>query len=267
MSTTANRTPIIVNHEEWLAARRALLRNEKAFTKQREALTAERGEMPWERVEKEYVFDGPDGRVTLAELFDGRNQLVIYHFMFGPGWGEGCVGCSFLCDGIDGTLPHLHAHDVSLVAVARAPLAEFAPFKKRMGWKFPWVSAQGSDFNYDYHVSFTPEEMASGRGIYNFEEGPAEIDELSGSSVFVRNAQGEIFHTYSAYARGNEKLLAAYHFLELTPAGRNEHGPRGNLSDWVRHHDRYDAGGTVARTGRYVPAQESSPAVCGCGTE
>ncbi len=265
MNMTTIHTPKIVSHEAWLAARRALLLKEKALTKQREALTTERSEMPWERVEKEYAFDGPKGRVTLAELFDGRSQLIIYHFMFGPGWGEGCVGCSFLCDGIDGALPHLHAHDVSLVVVARAPLAEFAPFKERMGWKFPWVSAHGSDFNYDYHVSFTPEQMASGRVIYNFAEGPAEIDELSGSSTFVRNAEGEIFHTYSAYARGDEQLLTAYHYLEMTPKGRNEPGPRGNLSDWVRHHDRYDAGGTVAPTGRYVPAEESAPAACGCG--
>jgi predicted dithiol-disulfide oxidoreductase (DUF899 family) len=265
-TTTESIAPKIVSPEEWLAARRDLLRKEKSFTRQREALTAERLQLPWVRVEKEYVFDSSDGRVTLADLFDGRSQLIIYHFMFGPGWGEGCVGCSFLCDGIDGALPHLHAHDVSLVAVARAPLAELTKFKERMGWKFPWVSSHGSDFNFDYHVSFTPEQMASGRGFYNFTDDALEIDELSGTSVFVRNAQGEIFHTYSAYARGDEQLLMAYHYLEMTPKGRNEHGPRGNLSDWVRHHDRYEAGGTVARTGRYIPAEESSPTGCGCGT-
>ena len=261
-TTTTIHAPKIVSHEEWLAARRELLRKEKAFTRQRDALTAERGELPWERVEKEYVFDGPNGRETLADLFDGRSQLIIYHFMFGPGWGEGCVGCSFLCDGIDSVLPHLNAHDVSLVVVSRAPLAEIEPFKKRMGWKFKWVSSHGTDFNYDYHVSFTPEEMARGRGFHNFEEDEIDIEEISATSVFVRNGQGEIFHTYSAYARGDEQLLLTYHYLELTPKGRNEPGPRGNLSDWVRHHDRYGAGGTVAATGRYEPAETTA---CGCG--
>jgi predicted dithiol-disulfide oxidoreductase (DUF899 family) len=259
-----SKTPEIVSHQEWLAARRALLRKEKAFTHQREALTAERMQLPWERVEKEYAFEGPEGRITLADLFDGRGQLIIYHFMFGPGWKEGCVGCSLLCDGMDGALPHLRAHDVSLAVVSRAPLAELMRFRQRMGWKFPWVSSHDSDFNHDYHVSFTSEQMAAGRGQYNFEEDDLEIDELSGTSVFTRNPQGEIFHTYSAYARGDEQLLTVYHYLELTPLGRNEHGPRGNLSDWVRHHDRYGAGGTVAGTGRYLPPDEALRTDCGC---
>lgn len=266
-TTTETQAPQILGHQQWLAARRALLRKEKAFTRQREALTAERMQLPWERVEKEYVFDGPDGRLSLADLFDGRSQLLIYHFMFGPGWKEGCVGCSFLCDGIDGALPHLHAHDVSLVVVSRAPLDELTPFKERMGWKFPWLSSQNSDFNYDYHVSFTPDQMAGGRGLYNFEEADLDIDELSGTSVFARNAQGEIFHTYSAYARGDEQLLLAYHYLEMTPLGRNEPGPRRNLSDWVRHHDRYNAGGSVSKTGRYMPVEETPRTACGCGAE
>ncbi|MEO7319519.1 MAG: thioredoxin family protein [Chthoniobacteraceae bacterium] len=266
MKTTSLKQPKIVTRDEWFAARKQLLNKEKQWTRMREELTAQRGELPWVKVEKPYVFAGPAGPETLADLFDGRSQLIVYHFMFGPGWDEGCVGCSFLADNIDGARPHLEAHDVTLVVVSRAPLTELEAFKQRMGWKFKWVSSDGSDFNYDFHVSFTKEDMARGKGIYNFEESKLEIDELSGTSVFTRDERGDVFHTYSAYARGDEQLLVAYDYLEMTPKGRNEHGPRGNLSDWVRHHDRYEADGFVDATGRYQAADQTE-AACGCGAD
>jgi len=230
----------VVSREDWLAARKALLAKEKALTKARDELSRERRELPWVKLEKDYVFEGPHGKETLADLFAGRSQLVVDHFMLGPGWNEGCVGCSFGADHIDGSLVHLEHHDVSVVAVSRAPLPEIEAFKKRMGWRFKWVSSFGSDFNYDFHVSFRPEELAKGKVYYNYELCDAGIDELPGTSVFYRDESGDIFHTYSTYARGSEVLLGTYHLLDLTPKGRNETGPRHNLTDWVRHHDRYD---------------------------
>ncbi|HEY5893693.1 MAG TPA: thioredoxin family protein [Chthoniobacterales bacterium] len=247
----------IVSPEEWLAARKELLSKEKEFTRFRDRLTAERRELPWVRVEKNYIFDGPEGRVTLADLFEGRSQLIVYHFMFGPGWEEGCVGCSFLADHLEGALMHLQHHDVSLAVVSRAPLREIEAFKRRMEWDFKWVSSFWSDFNFDFYVSFTKEEAAKGKVYYNYALRDFQVEELSGTSVFYRDEHGEIFHTYSAYARGDEQLLGAYHFLELTPKGRNETGPSFDLTDWVRHHDRYGAGGSVDSTGRYVAAKES----------
>ena len=241
----------IVSRDDWLAARKTLLAKEKELTRLRDRLSAERRALPWVKVEKEYVFDTPDGRRTLAELFDGRSQLVVDHFMLGPGWTEGCVGCSFGADHIDGALVHLEHHDVTVVAVSRAPLAEIEAFKRRMGWRFKWVSSHGSDFNYDYHVSFTPDDIAKGTVYYNYRTIEASIDELPGLSVFHKDAAGDIFHTYSTYARGAEELLGTYMVLDLTPKGRDETGPNRNLSDWVRHHDRYDDDGFVDRTGRY----------------
>ena len=241
----------VVSRAEWLIARRALLEKEKALTRKRDALSAERRALPWVRIEKEYTFDTPEGRRTLADLFDGRSQLIVKHFMFAPGWGEGCVGCSFESDHVEGALVHLENHDVSYVAVSRAPLAEIEPFRRRMGWRFRWVSSDGGDFNYDFHVSFTDEEMAAGRAYYNYRVDDVPAEELSGFSVFLRNASGEVFHTYSAYGRGAEEVLGTYMLLDLTPKGRNE-SPRGNLTDWVRHHDRYDGAGHVDRGGRYV---------------
>jgi predicted dithiol-disulfide oxidoreductase (DUF899 family) len=246
----------VVSREEWLTARRALLEKEKAQTRMRDALAAERRALPWVRIEKEYVFDTRDGRKTLADLFDGRSQLIVKHFMLAPGWGEGCVGCSFECDHVEGALVHLENHDVSYVAVARAPLPEIEAFRKRMGWRFRWVSSFGSDFNYDLHVSFTPEEVAAGRGFYNYRLDEVTVEELSGFSVFYKNEQGEVFHTYSAYGRGAEEVLGTYMLLDLTPKGRNE-SPRGDLTDWVRHHDRYDSGGHVGASGRYVAPGEA----------
>jgi predicted dithiol-disulfide oxidoreductase (DUF899 family) len=249
----------IVPPEDWLAARRALLEKEKALTRMRDALSAERRALPWVRIEKEYVFETLDGRKTLADLFDGRSQLIVKHFMFAPGWGEGCVGCSFESDHVEGALVHLENHDVSYVAASRAPLAELEPFRRRMGWRFRWVSSAGSDFNYDFHVSFTPDEMAKGKGFYNYRMDDIPVEELSGFSVFFKNDRGEVFHTYSAYGRGAEEVLGTYMLLDLTPKGRNEPGPNHDLTDWVRHHDRYGGGGHVEGSGRYVAPEAGGP--------
>ena len=228
----------VVSRDEWLAARRRLLGKEKEFTRLRDQLSAERRELPWVQVEKEYVFDGPDGRNTLADLFDGRSQLMVYHFMFGPGWEQGCPSCSFVSDHIDGANWHLPHRDVTLLAVSRAPLAEIEAFKQRMGWRFKWVSSYGSDFNHDFHVSFTKEELAKGKVDYNYDlvEG---YDELPGLSVFYKDPSGAIFHTYSVYARGLDMLIGAYNYLDLAPKGRDEAALPWTMA-WVRHHDRYD---------------------------
>jgi predicted dithiol-disulfide oxidoreductase (DUF899 family) len=249
----------VVSREEWLAERKALLVKEKEFTRLRDQLSAERRELPWVKVEKSYIFDGPNGNETLADLFGGHTQLIVKHFMLGPQWSEGCVGCSFEVDHVEGALPHLEHHDVGYVVVSRAPLAKIEAFKKRMGWHFKWVSSHGSDFNYDYHVSFTPDEIARGEAYYNYETRKIGIDELSGRSVFYKDDNGEIFHTYSAYARGGESFLGTYAFLDITPKGRNETGPNQNLTDWVRHHDRYDDGGFLDPTGRHRPTVDGEP--------
>jgi predicted dithiol-disulfide oxidoreductase (DUF899 family) len=256
--------PKVVSRDEWLAARKELLGREKALTTARDALSAARRALPWVKVEKTYVFDTPSGRKMLAELFDGRSQLIIKHFMLGPDWEEGCVGCSFEMDHVEAALQHIEQHDVRVVAVARAPLAKIEAFRKRMGWRFTWVSSADSDFNFDYHVSFTPEQMAAGEVVYNYRKDKAVSNELSGLSVFIRNEAGEVFHTYSAFGRGAEEVLGTYMLLDLTPKGRNENGPRFNLTDWVRHHDRYGAGGHVDHTGRYRAAAEEPVSACGC---
>ena len=248
----------VVSRDEWLAARKAHLVKEKELTRLRDQLSAERRELPWVKIEKRYVFDGPHGKETLADLFDGRSQLIIKHFMLGPGWKEGCVGCSFEVDHIEGALVHLEHHDVSYVAVSRAPLPEIEAFKKRMGWRFKWVSSYGSDFNYDFHVSFKREEIEKGKAYYNYEIRKVGIDELSGRSVFCKDADGDVFHTYSSYGRGGDLMLGTYNILDLMPKGRNETGPNHNMTDWVRHHDRYDSGGFVAPTGRHVPTDGSA---------
>jgi predicted dithiol-disulfide oxidoreductase (DUF899 family) len=229
----------VVSHDEWLAARKELLRKEKEFTRLRDRLSAERRALPWVKVNKSYVFEGPDGPETLADLFDGQNQLVVKHFMFGPDWSEGCIGCSFELDHTMGALMHLRHHGVAYAVVARAPLAKTEPFRRRMGWDVKWVSSYGNDFNYDFNVSFTPEQLASGQVTYNYDTRPAMGDELSGRSVFYRDADGQIFHTYSSYGRGGELFLGSYAFLDIVPNGRDE-TINGNLSDWVRHHDRYE---------------------------
>jgi len=221
------------------------------LTRRRDEVSAARRELPWVKVDKSYVFEGPNGKETLADLFGGRSQLIVKHFMFGPGWKEGCVGCSFHSDHIDGTLPHLAQRDVTLLAVSRAPFAEIEAFKRRMGWRFKWVSSYGSDFNYDFHVSFTQDDLAKGEVYYNYELRKLQSEEMSGISVFYKDPAGDILHTYSSYARGGEMFLGTYNYLDLTPKGRNETGPNHNLADWVRHHDRYGAEGYVDPTGRY----------------
>ena len=228
----------VVSQEEWLAARKRLLSKEKEFTRLRDQLAAERRALPWVKVEKDYVFDGPDGQETLADLFDGRSQLLVYHFMFGPGWEQGCPSCSFLSDHIDGTNWHLPQRDVTLVAVSRAPLAQIEAFKKRMGWRFKWVSSYGNDFNRDFHVSFTPEEMAQGKVYYNYAMTEFDSEEAPGISAFYQDPGGAIFHTYSAYARGLDMLIGAYNYLDLAPKGRDEAALPWTMA-WVRHHDRY----------------------------
>jgi predicted dithiol-disulfide oxidoreductase (DUF899 family) len=231
----------VVSQEEWLAARRALLVKEKEATRLRDTLNAERLALPWVKVDKEYVFDTPTGKQTLADLFEGRSQLMIYHFMLGPGWKAGCPGCSFLADHLGGALPHLEHHDVTMLVVSRAPLAEIEVYKARMGWRFPWVSAFGSDFNYDYHVSFTKDALARGKVSYNFTEIPVPADstetELFGLSAFYKDASGDIFHTYSSYARGAEEVIGTLMILDRAPKGRNEK----STMDFVRRHDEYDA--------------------------
>jgi predicted dithiol-disulfide oxidoreductase (DUF899 family) len=232
--------PKIVSRDEWLAARRQLLEREKQVTRKVDQLSADRRKMPWVKIDKEYVFDTPQGKKTLSDLFDGRSQLFVYHFMFGPESNEGCVGCSFFSDHVDGPNLHLAHHDLTFVAVSRAPLAKLEAYKKRMGWQFPWVSSLGSDFNYDFHVSFTKEEVAKGKAFYNFEMSDVSMEDLHGTSVFVKDDSGAIYHTYSSYGRGDERGLGAYMFLDLTPNGRNENGPNFNLTDWVRRHDKYE---------------------------
>jgi predicted dithiol-disulfide oxidoreductase (DUF899 family) len=241
----------IVSREDWLIARKELLAKEKEFTRRRDQLAAERRALPWVKVDKTYVFDGPEGRETLADLFGGRSQLIIKHFMFGPGWSEGCVGCSFELDHIDNILAHLAQRDVTYVAVSRAPLVDIEAFKQRMGWEVKWVSSYGSDFNYDYHVSFKPDEVAKGYAYYNYQMQKINGEEFSGRSVFCKDSNGDVFHTYSSFARGGEDMLTTYRLLDVVSMGRNETGPRHNLTDWVRHHDRYDAGGLVDAIGRY----------------
>ena len=239
MTRTTIETHEIVSRDQWLAARRKLLAREKELMRQNDELAAERRALPWVEVGKTYVFDGPGGRETLADLFGGRSQLIVYHFMFAPGQKEGCVGCSFVADHIDGAAPHVSARDISLVVCSRAPLAELEAFRRRMGWRFKWVSSYGSDFNSDFNVSFTRDDLAKGPTYYNFEKRTSQTEgEAPGLSVFYKDATGTIFHTYSAYARGLEVLDGAYHFIDLAPKGRDEERLPFPGS-WWRHHDRY----------------------------
>lgn len=240
----------IVSQAEWIEASRALLAEEKAWTRERDRLAEKRRALPWVKMAKEYTFEGPDGPVSLANLFDGRSQLIVYHFMFAPDWEEGCTGCSFLSDQVDGARRHFEHNDVTWVAVSRAPIEKLEAYRKRMGWRFPWVSSRGNDFNSDFHVSYTDEERRNGV-FYNFQQQPdPEISELPGASVFFRDEDGAIYHTYSSYARGNETALPVYGWLDMVPKGRNE-GDGGNLGDWVRRHDSYPDDG---RTGAAAPA-------------
>jgi predicted dithiol-disulfide oxidoreductase (DUF899 family) len=241
----------VVSRNEWLAARTALLAKEKAFTKMRDQLSAEQRALPWVRVEKEYIFEGPAGKVTLAQLFNGRSQLFVKHFMMGPGQTRQCVGCSFEVDHLEGLLVHLENHDLSYVAVARAPIEEIEALRENMGWRFTWVSSYHSDFNYDFNVSFTPEQLASGSAYYNFGQAKPGMEDLSGDSVFFKDDSGQILHTYSTFGRGGEQFLGAYSFLDVTPKGRHENGPYHTLGDWVRPRNMYGKGGTVEGNGRF----------------
>lgn len=238
MSARTVDNPRVVSRNEWLAARKNLLAKEKELTRQRDAIAVQRRQLPWVKVEKNYVFDSPSGKKSLADLFEGRSQLIIYHFMFGPDWQEGCPSCSFNMDHTDGALVHLAQRDVSLAAVSRAPISKIEAFKKRMGWKFNWVSSYGTDFNYDYQASFTPKQMATGKVEYNFELVEFPSTEGPGFSVFYKDKDGNVFHTYSAYARGSESTINTYNYLDLVPKGRDEDNLPFTMA-WLRHHDRY----------------------------
>jgi len=266
MITNSIEDPKVVSRAEWLSARKELLINEKRLTRQHDEINRQRRGLPWVKVEKIYSFDGPNGQQTLADLFENRSQLIVSHFMLGPGWKEGCVGCSFRSDHVDGALVHLEHHDVSFVTVSRAPFAEIDAFRRRMGWRFRWLSSYGSDFNFDYHVSFTKEEIAAGKVDYNYGNPTFLSEELSGLSIFYKNEAGDVFHTYSTYGRGDEMVDTTYMYLDLMPKGRNEPGPHYNLGDWVRHHDRYGVAGVVDAGGRFVAAQ-SSESSCRCEDE
>ena len=250
--------PKVVSPAEWVAARKELLKKEKEFSTLRDQLSRQRREMPWEKVEKAYVFEGPKGKETLADLFGGKSQLIVYHFMFGPGWTEGCPSCSFLSDHFDGAIPHLAARDTRLVVVSRAPLQEIQAFQKRMGWKFHWVSSNAGDFNFDYQVSMKKEEVGKGEVYYNYEMTSFPSEERPGTSVFFKDASGNIFHTYSSYARGLDIFLGAYNWLDIVPKGRDEEGLKHTMA-WVRHHDKYGEEYRVDVNSDYVqPAKKDA---------
>ncbi len=225
----------VVSQDEWIAAGNALLKKEKEFTKARDAMSAARRELPWVKVESDYVFDGPDGPVSLSDLFNGSSQLVVYHMMYAPGWEEGCPGCSFVCDHVDAARQHFENHVVAYVAISREPLAEFEAFKKIMGLNFPWVSSSKSTFNYDFGVSYRREELDKGPVLHNFVMQKLSGEEQPGLTVFRKDAEGNIYRTYSTYERGLDLLIGAYNYLDLTPNGRNESGPMS----WMSFHDRY----------------------------
>ena len=229
----------VVSRDRWIAARKTLLAREKELTRLRDQIAGERRALPWLRIEKDYVFDTPEGRRTLAELFEARRQLLVQHFMFAPGWEEGCKSCSFMGDHTDGMNVHLAQRDVTFVAISRAPLAEIERFRRRMGWQFKWVSSHGTDFNRDFAVSFTPQERAKGEVYYNYAMQPFPTEEAPGVSVFYKDDAGDVFHTYSTYGRGVEVMMGTYSMLDLTPKGRDERDVAHKM-EWVRHHDRYE---------------------------
>lgn len=248
----------IVSREEWIAARKTLLGQEKELTQLRDQLAAQRRGLPWVKIEKEYLFDALEGKVTLTDLFDGRSQLFVKHFMMGPGQIPQCVGCSLEVDHMEGLLEHLQNHDVTYAVVARAPIEEIEAVRERMGWRFRWLSSHNSDFNYDFNVSFTPDQIAAGRAFYNYEYEDPWLEDRSGDSVFFKDETGEIFHTYSTFGRGGEEFLGIYRYLDVTPKGRGELGPYRTLADWVRPRNAYGKGGSVEANGRYHQSG------CGC---
>ncbi|MFL6584280.1 MAG: DUF899 domain-containing protein [Chthoniobacterales bacterium] len=229
----------VVSRAEWLVAREDFLRREKEFTRDRDALNAARRALPMVKIDDNYLFAGPDGKETLGELFKGRSQLIVYHFMLGPGWGEGCKNCSYLADHFDGANIHLPHRDVTFVAISRAPYPEIAAYHRRMGWKFKWLSSHGNDFNFDYHVSATAEEQAKGTMYYNYTTQDWANEEMPGLTVFYKDQSGDVFHTYSTYGRGLDTLIGTYNFLDLVPRGRGEDGLEFTM-EWVRRHDQYD---------------------------
>lgn len=239
MKSTTSHQPKVSTPEQWLASRLELLRDEKEFTRLGDRLAARRRELPWVKLTKPYTFDSPRGKIPLADLFEGRGQLIVQHFMFGPGWEEGCKSCSFMMDHFNATTVHLAARDVSFAAISRAPLAEILPFKERMGWAVNWVSSHGTDFNFDFHVSFTEKEMAAGPVNYNYTKLAFPYEEAPGISVFARDAGGAIYHTYSTYGRGVEVIMGTYDLLDLVPKGRDEDQLQYGM-EWVRYHDRYE---------------------------
>jgi predicted dithiol-disulfide oxidoreductase (DUF899 family) len=229
----------IVSSAEWTDARKQLLIAEKEFNRLRDQLSQRRRDLPWEAVKKQYTFDGPNGKRTLAQLFDGRSQLLVYHFMFAPDWEEGCKSCSFWADNFNGIAVHLNHRDVTFLAISRAPLANLQSYAKRLGWNFPWYSSGGTDFNFDYQVSFTPQQIAGGDAVYNYAALQHKMSDLVGISVFAKNEKDEVFHTYSTYARGVDMLNGAYNYLDLVPKGRDEGGLKHTM-EWVRRNDQYD---------------------------
>ena len=234
--------PKIVSHEQWVAARLEHLQQEKEFTRARDQLSRARRELPWTRVEKDYRFDSPDGEQSLGDLFDGRSQLLIYHFMFHPDWAQGCKSCSFLADSYDGAVVHLAHRDVTMVTVSLAPLAKLEAFKQRMGWRFKWVSSGGSDFNRDFHVSFSDAERERNKAYYNYRETTFPEPEAPGISAFARDEEGAIYHSYSSYGRGLDMFISTYHLLDIVPKGRDEDALSYSM-EWIRHRDRYDEPG------------------------
>jgi predicted dithiol-disulfide oxidoreductase (DUF899 family) len=261
MTESAAVSSKVVSPAEWLAARKDLLTKEKEFSRLRDELSRKRRQLPWERVEKQYIFDGPNGKETLADLFGGRSQLLVYHFMFGPGWKEGCPSCSYLADHFDGATIHLANRDVTLLAISRAPLREIEAFKKRMGWRFKWLSSFGNDFNCDYHVTFRKDEKAEGKVYYNYAISDFPSEEGPGASVFYKNESGQIFHTYSTYARGLDTLIGTYNFLDLVPKGRDEEGLAHTMA-WVRHHDKYAQGYVVDPKAPYKQPEKADSPCC-----
>lgn len=229
----------IVSHDEWVEARRKLLAKEKEFTRLRDDLSRERRALPWESVEKQYVFDGPNGKESLADLFAGKSQLIVYHFMLGPDWEAGCPSCSFWADNFNGIDVHLRHRDISFLAISRASYPKIEAYKKRMGWGFKWVSSLDTDFNFDFGVSFTPEQLADGNAVWNYQQQTPPATEMVGISVFYKNMGSQIFHTYSCYQRGVDMLNGAYHYMDLTPKGRDEDDQKPHAQAWVRRHDEY----------------------------
>ncbi len=257
----------IVSQEEWLAARKELLEREKEAVRLKDRLSAARRALPWVKVDKIYLFDGPNGKVSLSDLFAGRKQLVVYHFMFGPDWKEGCPSCSFVSDHFGGALPHLAARDVSVAAVSRAAFGKLAAFKQRMGWNFNWVSSANSDFNFDYHVSFSAEELAKGKVDYNYTEQEFPSAEAPGISVFYKDEDGSIYHTYSTFGRGVEAVMATYTILDMVPKGRDEDELDFSMA-WVRYHDKYGSNEFADADKPYWPETDAGVAAgCGCGAK